>query len=149
MNVVQKVEHWGDLHHAKWLDVIRMALGLLILSKGIAFISNTNMQQEWILQNNTFGFSGLLAVAVIHIVAFVHLVGGLLIMMGLVTRFAAVIQLPILLGAIFFVNITRGFSFLNSELWLSVLVFLLLILFWIVGSGPYSADHWMKKKRST
>lgn len=148
MNMVKKIEHWGDEHHTKWLDVIRIALGLLILSKGIAFISDTGMQQEWILQHNTFGFSGLMAVAVLHIVAFAHLVGGILIMLGLVTRFAVVIQIPILLGAIFFVNISRGFSFLNSELWLSVIVLLLLVLFWVVGSGPYSADHWMKRKTS-
>jgi len=147
MNIVQKVEHWGDLHHTKWLDIIRMALGLLILGKGVSFISDTGVQQEWIVQNNTFGFSGLMAVVVLHIVAFVHLVGGLLIMIGLVTRFAVVIQIPILVGAIFFVNMTRGLSFLNSELWLSVIVLLLLILFWIVGSGPYSVDHVIKTKR--
>jgi len=149
MNFVQKVEHWGDVHHAKWLDVIRIILGLLILSKGIAFVSQTDIQKEWILQNNTFGFSGLMAVAVLHIVAFVHLVGGLLITMGLVTRFAVVIQIPILIGAIFFVNIAKGFSFLNSELWLSVIVLLLLVLFWIVGSGPYSVDHFMKTKKAS
>ncbi|WP_442591578.1 DoxX family protein [Pedobacter sp. AW31-3R] len=147
MNTFQKIEHWGDMHHAKWLDIVRMALGLLILGKGIAFISHTDTQQDWILQHNTFGFSGLMAVAVLHIVAFVHLVGGLLIMIGLVTRFAVVIQIPILLGAIFFVNITMGFSSLNSELWLSVLVLLLLILFWVAGSGPYSVDHYIKIKK--
>jgi len=147
MNIVQKVEHWGDLHHTKWHDIIRMALGLLIIGKGISFISDTGIQKEWILENNSFGWSGLMAVGVLHIVAFVHIVGGLLILIGLVTRFAVVIQIPILLGAIFFVNITRGFSFLNSELWLSVIVLLLLVLFWIVGSGPYSVDHVIKNKR--
>lgn len=148
MNVVQKIEHWGDVHHAKWLDMIRIALGVLILSKGIAFISDTDAQRDWVLQNNTFGFSGLMAMAVVHIVAFAHLVGGILITIGLVTRFAVVIQIPILLGAVFFVNISRGFSFINSELWLSIIVLMLLILFWIVGSGPYSVDHWMKHNRS-
>lgn len=148
MNVVQKIEHWGDVHHAKWLDIIRIALGILILSKGISFISDTDAQRDWVLQNNTFGFSGLMAMAVVHIVAFAHLVGGILITIGLVTRFAVVIQIPILLGAVFFVNISKGFSPINSELWLSVLVLLLLILFWIAGSGPYSVDHWMKNNRS-
>lgn len=148
MNIIQKVEHWGDLHHAKSLDIVRIALGLLILSKGIAFISQTNVQQEWILQNNTFGFSGLMAVGLLHVVAFIHLVGGLLIIMGLVTRFAVVIQIPILIGAILFVNSTRGFSFLNSELWLSVIVLLLLVLFWVIGAGPYSVDYLMKQRRN-
>ncbi|MFA6944791.1 MAG: DoxX family protein [Pedobacter sp.] len=147
MNLVQKIEHWGDVHHAKWLDAIRIVLGLLILSKGLAFISDTEAQKDWIIQNSTFGFSGLMALALVHTVAFAHLVGGVLITMGLVTRFAVVIQIPILLGAVFFVNLTKGFSSLNSELWLSVMVLMLLILFWIVGSGPYSVDHWLKGKK--
>ncbi len=147
MNLVQKIEHWGDVHHAKWLDIMRIVLGVLILSKGISFIGDTEAQKDWILQNNTFGFSGLMAMAVVHIVAFAHLVGGVLITIGLVTRFAVVVQIPILIGAVFFVNLTKGFSPLNSELWLSIIVLMLLILYWIVGSGPYSVDHWMKTHR--
>ncbi|MFA5245411.1 MAG: DoxX family protein [Pedobacter sp.] len=147
MNLVQKIEHWGDVHHAKWLDLIRIVLGLLILSKGLAFIADTEAQKDWILQNNTFGFSGLLVMALVHTVAFAHLVGGVLIAIGLVTRFACVIQIPILLGAVFFVNLTKGFSALNSELWLSLIVLMLLILVWIVGSGPYSVDQLIKDRK--
>jgi len=146
MNVIHKIEHWGDMHRAKWLDIVRIGLGLLIFFKGIALISNNAASQELLLQNNVYGFSGLMASLAIHIVAFVHLVGGLLITIGLVTRFASVIQIPILLCAIFFVNISRGFSMLNSELWLSVIVLLLLVLFWVVGSGPFSTDAAMKKR---
>ena len=144
MNMVRKIEHWGDLHHPKWLDIIRIVLGLIIFSKGVVFISNTSVQQDWIFKNASFDFSGLMAVVLIHIVAFAHVVGGLLIIMGLLTRLAVVIQMPILLGAIFFVNITNGLSFLNTELWLSIVVFLMLVLIWIVGSGSFSADNWIR-----
>ena len=147
MNVIQKVEHWGDAHHAKWLDIVRIVLGLIIFSKGIALISDTGAQQEILINNSIFGFSGMMASVAIHIVAFAHLVGGILIIIGLVTRFAVVIQIPILICAIVFVNISNGFSPLNSELWLSLLVLCLLVLFWIVGSGPISVDHQIKRKR--
>lgn len=146
MTVIQKIEHWGDLHHAKWLDVIRIALGILIFSKGIAVVSNTAALQDLLLKNNVFGFSGMMASVAVHIVGFVHLVGGILIAIGLLTRFAAVIQIPILLCAVFFVNLANGFSSLNSELWLSIIVLLLLVLFWVIGSGPFSADQMMKKR---
>jgi len=146
MTVIQKIEHWGDLHHAKWLDIIRIFLGILIFSKGIAIVSNTAALQDLLLQNNVFGFSGMMASVALHIVGFVHLVGGILIAIGLVTRFAVVIQIPILLCAVLFVNLSHGFSVLNSELWLSLIVLLLLVLFWVVGSGPYSADQSMKKR---
>lgn len=146
MTVIQRIEHWGDVHHAKWLDVIRIVLGILIFFKGIAIVSNTAVLQDLLLENNVFGFSGMMASVAIHIVGFVHLVGGILITLGLLTRFAVVIQIPILLCAVFFVNLSRGFSMLNSELWLSVIVLLLLVLFWVIGSGPFSVDHQMKRK---
>lgn len=146
MTILQKVEHWGDLHHAKWLDIIRIVLGILIFSKGIAVVSNTAALQALLLQNNVFDFSGLMASVATHIVGFVHLVGGILIAIGLLTRFASVIQIPILLCAVFFVNLSQGFSMLNSELWLSIIVLMLLILFWVVGSGPYSVDQAIKRK---
>lgn len=147
MNVIQKVEHWGDAHHAKWLAIVRIVLGLIIFSKGIALISDTAHQQDILFKNSVFGFSEMMSSLAIHLVAFAHLVGGILIVLGLVTRFAAVIQIPILICAILFVNISNGFSALNSELWLSVIVLCLLVLFWVIGSGPFSVDHQIKKKR--
>ena len=147
MNVIRKIEHWGDTHYSKWLDYLRIILGLVIFGKGVSFISDTSVLQNLITQNNVFGFSGMMISMAIHVVAFAHLVGGILIILGLVTRFAVVIQIPILLFAVFFINLTPGFSMPNSELWLSVVVLLLLILFWIVGSGPLSVDESFKHKR--
>ncbi len=146
MTVIQKIERWGDLHTAKTLSIIRIGLGILIFCKGIAIVSNTQALQDLLIQHNVFSFSGLMASVAIHVVGFVHLVGGILLAIGLLTRFAAVIQIPILLVAVFFVNVSRGFTMLNSELWLSLIVLLLLILFWVTGSGPYSVDQGMKKK---
>jgi putative oxidoreductase len=109
MTVIQRIEHWGDVHHAKWLDVIRIVLGILIFFKGIAIVSNTIVLQDLLLENNVFGFSGMMASVAIHIVGFVHLVGGILITLGLLTWFAVVIQIPILLCAVFFVNCPEDF----------------------------------------
>lgn len=147
MNVIRKIEHWGDVHQTKWLDFLRIILGLVIFGKGVSFISDTTTLQNLITENNVFGFSGVLVSIAIHIVAFAHLVGGILITLGLLTRFAVVIQIPILLFAVFFVNLTKGFSMPNSELWLSVLVLFLLILFWVIGSGPLSVDEGLKNKK--
>ncbi|RFZ90709.1 DoxX family protein [Mucilaginibacter conchicola] len=145
MNTVRRIEHWGDLHHPRWLDYVRIILGLIILAKGIIFISSTAVQQDWIFSKSSIEFSGLMAVVLIHVVAFAHVIGGLMITMGLLTRLSVVIQMPIVLGAIVFVNATHGLSFLNSELWLSILVFMLLVVVWIVGSGPFSADAWIRE----
>lgn len=79
MNVIQKVEHWGDAHQAKWFAVVRIVLGLIIFSKGIALISDTGQQQDILFRNSVFGFSEMMSSVAIHLVAFAHLVGGIFI----------------------------------------------------------------------
>lgn len=140
MNLVQQIENWGDRHHSKWLDALRIALGILILAKGISFISDTAALDE-IIRGSKLEFVSFMLT---HYVACAHLVGGVLIILGLLTRVAILIQIPVLLGAVFFINITQGFSAINSELWLSLLVLILLFFFFVSGSGPISVDEWMR-----
>lgn len=144
MSLIHRIEHWGDAHHPRWLDALRIALGIVIFAKGVSFIADTDSIAS-LLQNTNFQLSIWSAV---HYIAFAHLIGGIFIALGLVTRLAIAFQLPILFGAVFFVNITNGFSFLNSEFWLSALVLLLLLVFFIVGSGPYSLDQAMNRPGS-
>ena len=141
MNLLHRVEHWGDTHHPKWIDFIRIILGILIFAKGVSFIMDRNSVSD-LIQRTSFQLSIWSAV---HYIVFAHLVGGIFISLGLKTRLAVLIQIPILVGAVFFVNITDGFSFLNSEFWLSLLVLILLLYFLVVGSGPMSLDKEMDK----
>ncbi len=142
MNMIQSIQLWNDTHHSKWLAVLRILLGVFIFTKGIAFISNTDALIDLISQSSFNFYAFILA----HYVACAHLVGGIMIMLGAQTRIFIAFQLPVLLGAIFFVNITKGFSALNSELWLSILVFALLVFFFIHGSDEWSFDEMMKRK---
>ncbi len=143
MTYAAKIERWADTHHPVWIDYVRIALGLFILYKGILFISNTEALMEISHSVDLAFFS----IAMAHYVAFAHLVGGILIAMGLVTRLAIIFQLPILLFAVFFVNIRQGFLSVsnNLEFEISLLVLILLIVFLIYGSGKFSVDEWMKK----
>jgi len=141
MNLVKRIEPWGDTHHSHWLSIVRIALGILLFARGISFVMD-NQTVARLIESTGFGLS---LVSAVHYVVFAHVVGGLFILLGFQTRLAAIIQLPILFVAVFFVNITKGFSYLNSELWLSILVLFLLILFSVVGSGTYSLDNMMNK----
>jgi uncharacterized membrane protein YphA (DoxX/SURF4 family) len=75
-------------------------------------------------------------------VVFAHILGGPLIMVGLFTRIACLIQIPILIGAIVFVNYPKGFLSIGNhmELELSIIVLVGLILFMIFGAGRFSID---------
>ena len=140
MNVVHRIERWGDTHHPAWLDIVRIGLGVLLFVKGISFISDTTRLAQLV---NGLNFD-LWSVMAVHYVAFAHIFGGFLIALGCLTRLACILQIPILFFAVFFVNLRMGFSYLNSELWLSVITLLLVIVFTVAGSGKFSMDEWMR-----
>jgi putative oxidoreductase len=144
MNVIEKIEAWGDHHHSKVADVFRMLLGLVILSKGIAFISNTEAL-EILINDSQFSFISFMLT---HYVATAHLIGGVLIILGLLTRIAVLFQIPILLGAVLFVNKIGSLSAINSEFSLSVVVLIALIVIYVHGSGIWSLDDYMKKHKT-
>lgn len=137
---MNRIEHWGDTHHPAWLDAVRIGLGVLLFVKGVSFISDTTKLSELVSELDI----RLWTVAAVHYVAFAHIFGGFLIALGCLTRLSALIQIPILIAAVFVVNMRTGFSYLNSELWLSLIVLFLVILFSVIGSGKFSMDEWMK-----
>ncbi|OJV13779.1 MAG: DoxX family protein [Dyadobacter sp. 50-39] len=140
MNMMDRIEHWGDTHHPAWMDIVRIALGVFLFAKGISFISDTTKLSHLVTGLDFH----LYTVTAVHYVAFAHIFGGFLIAMGCLTRIASIIQIPILLTAVFFVNIRLGFSYLNSELWLSMITLMLVVTFSVIGSGRFSMDEWMK-----
>ncbi len=144
MNFVDKVEHWGELRHSVLVGIVRISLGVFLMLKGISFASDTSRLTE-LVRGLKFDLWSVMGV---HYVAFTHIVGGLLIAFGLLTRISSILQIPILLGAVFFVNIRNGFSYLNSELWLSILALMLVIAFSVISPGRFSADEYMKLHRT-
>lgn len=146
MNITNRIRNWGDLHHPKILDVVRMALGLFLFGKGVIFLNNAAYLRYLIIENGAIRQSPGIITALIYYVTYMHVLGGGLVFLGLYTRLWALLQFPIVFGAVFFVNITS--PYVNSELWLSVLVLTLLFLFIIIGSGPLSLDRLLLKTGS-
>jgi uncharacterized membrane protein YphA (DoxX/SURF4 family) len=138
MSVISNVESWGNSHRPGFLDFFRIALGIFITYKGLQFV--TNMDE---LQSTTEGITTWFAgAALAHYIVFAHLLGGPLIVAGLFTRIVCFIQLPILIGAVIFVNAPRGHLSLGSymELWVSLVVLTGLIVCMVFGAGKYSLD---------
>ncbi|MDO6433738.1 DoxX family membrane protein [Flavitalea sp. BT771] len=137
MNLVQRVEHWGDTHHPQWLDIVRIALGAFLCFKGVQYLYNMGTMLNLI--TNKMGFGSFSSMMMSNYISFAHILGGILLILGVLTRFACLIQIPILLGAIFFVNLSPDNLYRPfSELLLSVVVLLLLILFLVIGNGKWS-----------
>jgi uncharacterized membrane protein YphA (DoxX/SURF4 family) len=81
-----------------------------------------------------------------HYVALAHLCGGLMVAAGLLTRLAAVVQVPILIGAVFLVHLREGFFGTEQNLELAVLVLFLLVLTVVHGGGQLSVDRYLARK---
>lgn len=144
MNVIHKVEKWGDGHHPRVLDIIRIVLGIFLILKGIAFMENTAGLKSIIeSQSDIFLPIGVL-LTVVYYVTFVHLVGGTLIALGILTRLSSLLQIPVVFAAVFFVNVLQ--SPVNTELWASFTCLVLLFVFMILGSGRLSLDNYLKNQ---
>ena len=143
MSVVTDVEKWGNSHRPGFLDLFRIALGIFITYKGLDFITNMD-DLETTAAGVNVDFAGA---ALAHYVVFAHILGGPLIAFGLFTRIICVIQLPILIGAVVFVNYPKGFLSLGNQMELSVSLIVLvgLVVFTIFGAGKYSIDE--KRRR--
>lgn len=125
------------------LTILRIALGLLLLWKSINFIRNTTAAQTLIEQTRQGFFTNNSAV-IAFVVSYLGLLCGIFITVGLFTRAASIIQIPILIVAVFFINI-RNINSNIVELLLSLIALILLILFAIKGSGPLSADEYFRR----
>lgn len=137
MNYLQRVEFWGDHHHPKWLDLLRIALGVFLCFKGIEFANNMNAVED--MMSRKVPFSSFMLILLSHYILFAHIMGGFLLAVGLLTRFACIVQIPVLIGAIIFINASMLRPF--SEIFLSLLILMMLVYFLVIGGGPWSLDR--------
>lgn len=127
----------------RWLTIFRIALGLILFWKGITFIRDSS-DLQLLLQRMSIGVVDKNNGVIAFLITYVNLLGGLFIMVGLFTKTSSIIQIPILIGAVFFVNTKDGLNQSTSELVLSAIVLILLIVFAIKGSGVISADEYFR-----
>lgn len=144
MNLNQ-TKTWVHSHADVMMDLVRIYLGVALFFKGIYFMMN----HDQLLQiMDEAGTKSIISAAIAHYVVPVHLFGGLLLAVGLLTRFAAAAQIPILVGAVFYVHLPK-LTLMSAEprqnLELSALVLFLTCLVFAHGSGRFSVDHLITK----
>jgi putative oxidoreductase len=144
MSVITNVENWGNSHRPAFLDIVRIILGLFITYKGFYFTIHMDELEMTASGVNTYFAGAFLA----HYVVFAHILGGPLIAVGLFTRIVSLIQLPILIGAVFMINYPKGYLGIGQhmELWTSILVLVGLIVMMVFGAGNYSIDAKRRKE---
>jgi len=123
-------------HRSDALDLVRIYLGLGLCVRGAYFVGHVD-EVLGTLALADFPFTTM---AVGHLVALAHLAGGLMLAAGLFTRASAAVQLPVLLGAVVFVEGPAGLFTASGGLEFAALVLFLLAVFSVVGSGRLSVD---------
>ena len=132
----QEIRDWFLAHRSWCMDLIRIYLGLGLFAKGISFIAHRDELVQTMVDHDIVWSGAMLA----HFVILTHIFGGLLMAIGLGTRVGALIQIPTLIGATFFVNWSGGLWGFAEELRFSALVLFLLVMFVWYGSGPLSIE---------
>ncbi|WP_299887936.1 DoxX family protein [uncultured Lacinutrix sp.] len=140
MGTVKSLNKWANTHTYYPIDILRIALGVFLFIKGFQFMQNIQALNAICapLEKITGGMLAL------HLIIPAHLIGGLLIVFGLLTRWAMAVQIPLLIGAII-LNFIGDMN--TSNLILASITLLVCIFFLFYGSGKHSADYYLKMQQ--
>jgi putative oxidoreductase len=127
-------------HPSLALDLIRIYLGIALTVRGILFVTDSAML-EGFMSRPEHGW--LFPMAVAHYVILAHVGGGILLTIGFLTRVAALIQVPVLCGAVFLVHLREGLLASGQSLELSMLVLFLLVVTAVFRPGRLSFDYYV------
>lgn len=118
------------------LDAIRVYLGAGLFFRGLVLLlTDTGLQQFTSGTDPALSTTGI----AVYVIA-AHVIGGALLTVGLYTRLAALLQLPVLAGAVVLVHWHDGLLSANQSLEFSALVLFLLSLVLLFGGGTWSLD---------
>ncbi|SHI79366.1 DoxX family protein [Aquimarina spongiae] len=140
MPTIKSLNKWANAHSYYPIDLLRIALGVFLFIKGINFISNSQILVDLIKPVQNLAGSMI----VIHYVAPAHLIGGVLIAFGLLTRWSVTAQLPLLIGAVL-INFLGEMN--PANLVIASVILLLCVFFMFYGSGKHSVDYYLKMQQ--
>jgi uncharacterized membrane protein YphA (DoxX/SURF4 family) len=141
MNWTLQLDRWSEKNHSAFIFGLRILLGCILLIKGFLFLFRITDLTEVV---QALGMQSL-NVTLALLIAWAHLLCGFLILVGLSTRLCCVLMFPILVGAVFYVNVRQGF--ITSSEWLvSVMILYLIVFFFVHGSGEISISKLFSHK---
>ena len=137
---VQKKLDGFFIHRQHAFDLMRMFLGVALFIRGTVFIADSSRFMTLLGADSA---SFLQSAFLVHYVALAHVFGGFMLAAGLLSRLAALVQLPVLGGAVTVSLGQGGFVAGSQNLEIACLTLFLLILVLLYGSGTWSADHYL------
>jgi putative oxidoreductase len=142
MERVLKPTNADTSYHPRWLTLVRIFLGIVLIHRGILFFMDQT-QLTYLLQNSSVSFINKNQEIWSYIITYCNLLGGVFIATGLGTRWVALLLIPMLIGAVI-LNFNAGISEGAGNFILSIVALILLVVFVKVGSGNISADEFFR-----
>jgi len=140
MEKINSIIKWLDDNQNLAYSLIRFFLGTALFVRGWIFFADPGTVTEMAREESLYMWFSYVTLG--------HLIGGFLLMVGLLTRLAALVQIPILFGAVFVVNAGKNLASIDQSLELAVMVLVLLIVYFIFGSGGFSLDQYLADKKA-
>jgi putative oxidoreductase len=141
MKFINKTILWFDKNTNLAYSLIRVFLGVALFIRGIILASDPAIITTLAGEDKIYWWYSYITIA--------HIIGGLSLSIGLLTRLGSLLQIPVLFGAVFLVHLKQGLLSVGQSLELSVLVLVLLIIHFAFGGGMLSVDNVIRKKRLT
>jgi len=145
MSKVQTCKTWLRAHEDLFIDLVRIYLGCGLFVKACYFMTHHDLLNEMIGQTNVSWLGGSMMG---HYIILAHMFGGIMLALGILTRVAAAVQLPITLGAVFALYLPQYIVPEQRQfVEYAGLVTFLLALFTVFGAGRFSLDYLILGRR--
>lgn len=143
MKTLNKIIEWNNIQDYTWSDFFRFFLGSFLFYIGMNYQTNPQYINLLVMGSGLSDYA-----SAVHYVPWINIIGGIMIAFGFQTKWAAAIQIPILAGAVVLYLIAAGGNdpIFYSELAVSILTLIMLVVYMIKGSGPYSIDGFLNPK---
>ena len=144
MQKLDQCQQWLKEHFDLFLDLVRIFVGTGLVVKAFYLMAHTDYLMQLVERSGSWWLAPAL---VAHYVIVAHMAGGAFLALGLVTRLAALAQVPALAGAVFYVYMPQVMTWEpRQSLEFAGLMLFLLLLISVFGAGRWSLDHYLTMK---
>jgi uncharacterized membrane protein YphA (DoxX/SURF4 family) len=141
---INRCRAWFEAHTDMALDLVRTYLGVALVFKAIYFMSH---REELLGLMSTENPLWVGPAVIIHYIILAHFTGGIFLALGLLTRIAAFLQIPVLMGAVFYIHLPRMLALGPREnVELTALVLFLSVVVFFFGAGRLSLDYYFFRR---
>lgn len=128
-------------HRLHFIELLRIALGFILILQATHLMMGMPSVEGHTADQGIGGVYTVLAIG--HLAFLINVVGGAFLIIGLLTRWVSLINIPQLLAATVMLGMQGNLFAPGSEFPFALLALIQLVVFAFIGGGPLSADYFL------